>query len=186
MIIHLIRHTTPDIDLGLCYGQTDLDLAETFEQESTAVLNKLRPNYDAVITSPLQRCSKLADKIAAKQRMVDNRLMEYNFGDWELKPWSEFKTADTQAWMDNFVDQPAPNGDSMISMKSRVDDFFTDLLSKDYQHVAVVSHSGVQRLLHGHILSTPMTHMFRLQLEFGAVLEIKVDQQSGLQTIKHL
>ena len=58
MRIHLIRHTTPDIKKGLCYGQTDLDVTDTFEQEKEHVLSKLLGEYDAVFTSPLQRCSK--------------------------------------------------------------------------------------------------------------------------------
>ena len=186
MIIHVVRHTTPDIDLGLCYGQTDLGLADTFEQESALVLEKLFDSYDAVLTSPLQRCTKLATKLNTAHRESDVRLMEYNFGDWELKPWAEFKSAESKAWMDNFVDQPAPNGDSMISMKARVDEFYAEVLQREYERVAVVTHSGVQRLLHGNILSTPMNHLFRLQLDFGAVLEIRIDSKSGLQTIKHL
>jgi len=33
MEIYLIRHTTPDVAKGICYGQTDLDVANTFEEE---------------------------------------------------------------------------------------------------------------------------------------------------------
>lgn len=186
MIIHLIRHTTPRIDAGICYGQSDLDLAPSFESESAAVLAKLLGNYDAVYTSPLQRCARLADKISASRRHIDDRLMEYNFGDWELLPWAEFKSNDALSWMDNFVDQAAPNGDSMLSMKQRVDEFYAELVRSKLDTVAVVTHSGVQRLLHAHILATPLSHLFRLQLEFGAILELKIDQKSGLQTIKHL
>jgi len=186
MLIHLIRHTTPDIQTGICYGQTDLDVADSFESERKAVLNKLENEYDVIYTSPLQRCSKLANHLNGQQRVSDKRIMEYNFGDWELLPWSEFTTIEAKDWMDNFVEQAAPNGESIISMQARVIDFFNELLNKDYQKVAIVSHSGVQRLLHAHILETPLTHLFRLQLAFGAVLEIKSNKESGLLTIKHL
>ena len=186
MLIHLIRHTTPKIESGICYGQTDLDVVDSFEQEKDVVLSKLLTDYDAVYTSPLQRCSKLAASITGKQRITEPRLMEYNFGDWELRPWSDFKPGEADDWMNNFVDQPAPNGDSILTMQDRVMGFFNELFSKDYQHVAVVAHSGVQRILHAHILETPLTHMFRLQLDFGAVLEIKSDLQNNLLTVKHL
>lgn len=185
MLIHLIRHTTPEIDEGTCYGQTDLDLAPSFEQEAQAVLSKLEPRYDCVITSPLQRCSRLANKIHTDKRLSDERIVEYNFGDWELKKWSEFTCDATQRWMDNFVEQAAPNGDSLISMKSRVDDFWQELIDSNHKRVAVVTHSGVQRLIHGLVLDTPMSHLFRLQLDFGAVLELNVDNENDLTTIKH-
>ena len=186
MLIHLIRHTTPDIKPGICYGQADLGLVDTFEQEKTVVHSKLLSRYDAVYTSPLQRCTLLADTIKSSNRFVDKRIMEYNFGDWELKPWEELKSPDTKEWMDNFVDQAAPNGDSILTMKKRVDDFFEELYKSDYQNVAVVSHSGVQRLIHARILETPLALLFRLQLNFGAVLEIQINNETKLNTIKHL
>lgn len=186
MLIHLIRHTTPDIETGICYGQTDLDVTDSFEQEKAVILNKTLEHYDAVYTSPLQRCSKLANAIQGNHRVTEAKLMEYNFGDWELVPWREFKSASARNWMDNFVDQPAPNGESLIIMQERVMAFFCTLLKQNYQTVALVTHSGVQRLIHGHILNTPLTHLFRLQLGFGAVLEINYDASSDLLTVKHL
>jgi len=186
MIIHLIRHTTPDIKAGICYGQSDLALADSFEQEADAVLSKLLDRYDAVYTSPLQRCALLAAKLDSANLMNDDRLIEYNFGDWELMPWDDFKSEASQNWMNNFIDQAAPNGDSMLSMQARVTEFWTDLVKSKYQRVAIVTHSGVQRLIHGHVLDTPMTHLFRLQLAFGAILEVNSDIKSGLLTIKHL
>lgn len=116
--------------------------------------------------------------------------MEYNFGDWELLPWENFKSDASQHWMNNFVDQPAPNGDSIMSMKSRVDDFFNELFEQAYESVAVVSHSGVQRLLHARVLQTPLENMFRLQLDFGAVMEFKYNKtdknSTEFITVKHL
>jgi alpha-ribazole phosphatase len=186
MIIHLIRHTTPDIEAGICYGQTDLSLTDSFEQEASAVLDKLHDRYDAIYTSPLQRCAQLAAKLESPNLITDRRLMEYNFGDWELMAWDDFKSDEAQKWMDNFIDQAAPNGDSMLSMQARVSEFWADLLASKHQRVAVVTHSGVLRLIHGHVLETPMTHLFRLQLGFGAILEVNSDAKSGLLSVKHL
>ncbi|MBL4673468.1 MAG: alpha-ribazole phosphatase [Arenicella sp.] len=186
MIIHLIRHTTPDIEAGICYGQTDMSLADSFEQEADAVLSKLLDRYDVVYTSPLQRCALLAAKLESPNLINDDRLMEYNFGDWELIPWDDFKSETAQSWMNNFVDQAAPNGDNMLSMQARVSEFWTDLLKSKHQQVAIVTHSGVQRLIHGHVLETPLSHLFRLQLGFGAILEVNSDEKSGLLTVKHL
>lgn len=186
MLIHLIRHTTPDITAGICYGQSDLALADTFEQEKIIVHSKLLNKYDAIYTSPLQRCTLLAETIEAPKHFIDDRIMEYNFGDWELMPWDQLKGPVTQKWMDNFVDQAAPNGDSIISMKHRVDSFFTELCQSKDKKIAVVTHSGVQRLIHAQILETPLINIFKLQLCFGAVLEIKLNSEQTLSTIKHL
>jgi len=186
MLIHLIRHTTPDIEPGICYGQTDLDVIESFESEKDRVVSKLKEQYDVVYTSPLQRCAKLAEFVNTTNRVTDKRIMEYDFGDWERLPWSDLTSEKARQWMDNFVDQPAPNGESILSMQKRVMPFFDELFKKEYERVAVVTHSGVQRLMHAHILETPLTHLFRLELDFGAVLEIKHNRESKSLTIKHL
>jgi len=190
MIVHIIRHTKPDIDAGICYGQTDLGLADTFELESAQLMQKLLKQYDVIYSSPLQRCTRLAEKLSSNQLNIDPRLIEYNFGDWELKPWNDFKSDRAQQWMKNFVDQAAPNGDSMLSMQARVNQFWSELLELshklDHKTVAIVTHAGVQRLIHGAILETPMSHLFRLQLAYGATLEVNFDKNSDLLTLKHL
>lgn len=186
MLIHVIRHTTPLIEEGICYGQTDLALAKSFNQEKDDVLNKIDNDYDIVITSPLQRCATLAEHIAAKTKTIEPTLMEYNFGDWEMQAWKDLKGEHYQNWMANFVDVQAPNGDSMKSMQKRVIDYWNSLITQPHSKVAIVTHSGVQRLIHAHILETPLEKMFRLQLDFGAVLEVTAHQEENFQTIKHL
>ena len=186
MLIHLIRHTTPNIESGVCYGQTDLDLADSFPQEKAAILAKLKAGYDAVYTSPLKRCASLSRTIEAETRVTDDRLKEYNFGEWEMRPWADFKSEADQLWMREFVDQAAPQGDSIISMQKRVMAFWHELLEQPYESVAVVTHSGVQRLIHAHILATPLDRLFRLGLDFGAVLEVHWSAEHKFATIKHL
>jgi len=186
MIIHLIRHTTPEIEPGICYGQTDLPLASTFETESDCVLKKLRHHYDAIYSSPLLRCIKLSEKLNTDHRITDKRLLEYNFGDWELMPWHNFTSTEAKSWMKNFEHQSTPNGECMLSMQVRVHDLWSELLASSYSSIAIVTHAGVLRLIHGLILATPLNKIFRLQLNFGAVLEVNSDQKSDLITIKHL
>lgn len=60
MKIYLVRHTAVDIPGVMCYGQTDVPLKETFEEEAQIVkteVDKLSP--DIVYSSPLSRCTKL-------------------------------------------------------------------------------------------------------------------------------
>ena len=37
MNIYLIRHTSVDVPKGMCYGQSDVPLRSTFEEEAAAV-----------------------------------------------------------------------------------------------------------------------------------------------------
>ena len=185
MLIHLIRHTKPEIAAGICYGQTDLELASSFTQEADTVLSKLLPHYDAVFTSPLKRCASLAAKIKASKTISDARIMEYNFGDWEMLKWNDFSSDEAQNWMNDFVEQTPPNGENMITMRKRVVDFWSELRALEYDNIAVVCHAGVIRLIHAEILKTPLDCVFRLQLNYGAVIEVQSELGTGLITLKH-
>ncbi len=186
MIIDLIRHTTPKIESGICYGQSDLDLADSFEQEAQCVNKKALPNYDTIVTSPLQRCKKLALRLSGTELIEDARIMEYDFGDWESKPWSELTSPHAQAWMNDFVDLAPPNGESLICMQRRVLHFWAELLDKKHQHIAVVTHSGVLRIIHAHILETPLKAIFRLEIDYGDIVRVTHHSRTSLTTVKHL
>ena len=185
MLIHLIRHTKPEIAAGICYGQTDLELASSFTQEADTVLSKLLPHYDAVFTSPLKRCASLAAKIKASKTISDARIMEYNFGDWEMLKWNDFSSDEAKNWMNDFVEQTPPNGENMIAMQERVMDFWSELHALEYENIAVVCHAGVIRLIHAEIFKTPLEYTFRLQLDYGAVIEVQSDLKLKICTIKY-
>ena len=91
MPVTLVRHTTPKVVPDTCYGRIDLDVADTFVEESTAVLSLLA-DVDRVVSSPLQRCLKLAALISETfgvSSRTDERIMEFDFGAWEGLSWSE-------------------------------------------------------------------------------------------------
>jgi len=68
MEIYLVRHTTPNVKKGICYGQTDIDInSYTFESELCEIKNKLPSDIDRFYCSPLMRCLKLAKKLAEKK-----------------------------------------------------------------------------------------------------------------------
>ena len=139
MIIDLIRHTTPKIAAGVCYGQTDLPLANNFETEFEVMQSKLMRSYDQIITSPLSRCAILANRLNGKELYADDRIQEVNFGDWELQAWDELPSEATQKWMDNFIVEAPPNGESLIQMKNRVADFWTEVINHDnLSQIAIV------------------------------------------------
>ena len=50
MEVYLIRHTQVGIESGICYGQTDVPLADSFPLECKRVQEKL-PNSDRITVS---------------------------------------------------------------------------------------------------------------------------------------
>src|ERR1700752_143379 len=99
MEVYLIRHTTPQIEKGICYGQSDIPLADTFNTESKELLDYLSISFDAVFSSPLGRCTQLARLINCEQEIIyDDRLKDMNFGNWEMTKWNEINQHILDEW----------------------------------------------------------------------------------------
>lgn len=120
--ITLLRHTTPDVAPGICYGRSDLGLAATFAQEAEAVLAAL-PAFDHLLTSPLRRCRQLAETIAKARgttATVADLWTEMDFGSWEGQPWSSIPRADLDAWAGDFLDYRGHGGESVAQLRARI------------------------------------------------------------------
>jgi alpha-ribazole phosphatase len=105
----------------------------------------------------------------------DSRLMEMNFGDWELKNWSEIPQEILDPWMKDFVAVAVPNGESFIGLDQRVKDFFEkEIHNKHTKPVIIVAHSGVIRSVLCKINNEPLQNAFKNTLDYGAVIKIEI------------
>jgi alpha-ribazole phosphatase len=62
-MIYLIRHTTPAVARGICYGQTDLEVTGSFHEEAEVIRQHLPADIGPVYSSPLNRCTLLAKEL---------------------------------------------------------------------------------------------------------------------------
>ncbi|MEI6950327.1 alpha-ribazole phosphatase [Paraflavisolibacter sp. H34] len=168
MEIYLIRHTTPDIAPGMVYGRSDVPLAATFADELLCVRQRLPHPVDAVYSSPSGRCRRLAHALREDYN-VDERLYEVDFGNWEGKTWAEICPEELNPWMEDFVHQCPPGGESLLQMHGRVLSFWEELQQQRHQRVAVVTHGGVIRLLLAARDNIPLSGMFDIEAPYGGV-----------------
>ena len=146
MVITLIRHTSVALAAGICYGKSDVDTSPSFEKEAQQVLSVIQHiPFDAVYCSPLSRCRKLACYCGFTEPIIDERLMELNFGDWEMKAWTEIEDPQLQHWFDNWIDESPTRGESFTTMINRVEEFLIELKKLPFEHVAIFTHAGVIR-----------------------------------------
>ncbi len=149
MEIYLIRHTKVNVEQGVCYGQKDVDLAESYPEELEVIKEKLKGvDFDAVFTSPLSRAKRLATDTCGDKLVEDDRLKELNFGDWEGKIWDEIKDPLLPAWMEDFVNKKCSNGESFVMLRDRVLEFWNEVKLMDCNRVAIFTHGGVIRTIH--------------------------------------
>ncbi|MDD4968732.1 MAG: alpha-ribazole phosphatase [Paludibacter sp.] len=146
MQITFIRHTSVAVPTGICYGQSDVDVSPTFETEAQQVLSKLQgTSFDAVYCSPLARCRKLAYFCGFPAPVIDTRLMELNFGAWEMKPWANINDPQLQPWFDNWLTEIPTKGESFQQLIFRVEEFLNEIKKIPFQHIAIFTHAGVIR-----------------------------------------
>lgn len=144
MLVYLIRHTSVDVEPGTCYGQTDVPLRPSFKDEAhvTSCMLGLKV-FDKVFTSPLSRSWKLADYCGYPDATKDDRLMEINFGDWEMKRFEEIEDKNLEKWYGDYINVRATNGESFQDQYKRVSSFLDELKDKEYDKVAIFAHGGV-------------------------------------------
>lgn len=173
MQLTLIRHTSVAVAPGICYGQSNVDVSATFEAEARLVLSKLRQApFDAVYCSPLIRCRKLAGYCGFDDPIIDNRLMELNFGAWEMKPWADIHDPQLQRWFDNWLDETPTNGESYRAMTDRVKAFLEEIQLLNHQNMAIFTHAGVIRSVGIIANQFSATQAFDEKVEYGDVKQL--------------
>lgn len=183
MDIYLIRHTTPEVGKGVCYGQTDLPLADSFSSELMSLRSKLPESFDRIYASPLKRCLQLAQALGSTVQ-TDDRLMEMDFGDWEMKPWGQIPSDALNPWMADFVETAVPGGESFRELIRRSRGSLKAIESGTEEKVAVVTHAGVIRSWLSTFLELDPKHVFKLNVDYGGVTCVSVNR--GLYSVKYV
>lgn len=187
MSIYLIRHTTPLIEKGICYGQSDIDVTDSFADEATLIKTVLPPApLHAVYSSPLMRCHKLASHLFPEHAIaLEPALMEIHCGEWEGMHWDAIPPEVIDPWMKDFVHVCIPGGESYVQMHSRVIDCFTRIAQAPAPS-AIITHGGVIRSILAHITSTPLSDSFgTFKISYGCVMRLEATDKGFQYELLH-
>lgn len=186
MAIYLIRHTTPLIEKGICYGQSDIDVTDSFQTEAALIQSALPEAIEQVYSSPLIRCHKLAGYLfPAHAISLEPGLMELHCGEWELLHWDAIPAEVINPWMKDFVNVCIPGGESYVQMHSRVTQCFTKI-AEGSTPAAIVTHGGVIRSILAHITQTPLVDSFgAFKIHYGCVMRLQATQTGFEYEVLH-
>lgn len=182
--IDLLRH-------GACEGgeifrgSTDVALSEIGWAQMQSKIDAVdEAHWDRIISSPLQRCARFAERLAAQRQLplsCDEALREIHFGDWEGLPHSEAQQRDPEVWR-RFWESPEqaspPNGENMADFSRRVCQAL-DNIAEQYagESVLLVVHGAVIRVMICHWLGMPMGAMTRLSVPYAGFSRFYVYRQ---------
>ena len=172
MQVYLVRHTETVCEKGICYGQSDVALMSYFEPNFITIKKQL-PEKAIVFSSPLIRCTQLATYCYPDDTLIlEPRLMEMNFGAWELQTWSSIPENELNPWMEDFVKVPVPQGESFEILYDRVVAFWNEIrLQHSDMPIVIFTHAGVIRSLNCLFTQLPLQEAFTLKVDFGEVIK---------------
>ncbi len=174
--LYLIRHTAPDIAPGICYGQLDLGLAQSFERDAKQVLDWLPP-VGLIISSPLRRAHKLAEYLAQacnSELRTDARLVEKHFGTWEGRAWDDIERTELDAWAADVMGYAPPGGESGRQVMQRAHAVLRDTARLPQKNIVMVSHGGMIRAMLAQMGALPLSGTLRWEISYGAVVAVRV------------
>lgn len=168
MRLHLIRHPKPVIAPGVCYGRHDCP-AEGVAETGLALRVTL-PAGLPLWSSPLIRCRALAEQLHAHP-VIDDRLAEMHFGDWEGRRWDDIPRAELDAWAADVAGYAPPGGESPRDLQRRALDFVASL---DVPEAVIMTHAGVIRTLLAHWRGLPPERWTELNFAYGSCTVVEV------------
>jgi alpha-ribazole phosphatase len=175
MKITLIRHTRVAVASGICYGQADVPVADSFSTEALQVKKSLlNESFDVVYTSPLSRCRLLADFCGFPYAKPDERLKELNFGRWEMQAWNEISDPLLQNWYNDWIHLPAGGAESYLEQYQRVSHLLNELRDSNYSHATLFTHRGVIACASVYANLCSLETSFLTEVDYGSVITIVI------------
>jgi alpha-ribazole phosphatase len=149
MALWIVRHATPLIASGVCYGMLDVAAGAQHTLQAAHALAQVLPKYCKVWVSPLQRCMQLADALSdirpELKPQIDTRLREMDFGTWEGVAWDAIPLAAIQAWTDDFGEHRFGGVESANEVLARVADLWDVARQLPEENQVWITHAGVAR-----------------------------------------
>ncbi|MEO7362278.1 MAG: alpha-ribazole phosphatase family protein [Gemmatimonadaceae bacterium] len=184
-IRHGIAH---DVD-GRCVGHTDVPLSEAGARSVREL--QLARGIHKLFSSDLARAADTATILSERLALpviIDARLREMNFGDWDGCAWREIERCDGERfsdWMDQWFTAAPPNGETVNALANRVaswlDEQLADAQLRDAT-IVVVAHAGPIRAAICLLTKMPFKKMFDISVEHARATVVLISASATAVT----
>ncbi|WP_061018207.1 alpha-ribazole phosphatase family protein [Vibrio splendidus] len=181
--IYLLRHGKVEGKAAL-NGLSDVLVNPELQEQICEALAKQDITFDCVVTSPLRRCSDLANLYAERMSVplsVAPGFQEMNFGEVDGVPFDELE--DKWAMLETFWKDPANHqltgAESLQGFHDRVTQAWSQLLNDPSDNILLVTHGGVIRILLAHGLDIDWKNpslYSKLSIENASITHIQITQ----------
>ncbi|MBF0528306.1 MAG: histidine phosphatase family protein [Deltaproteobacteria bacterium] len=158
-------------------GQTDVDLTPLGKAQLEAMAEDLsQNNLSAIYCSDLKRTiygAHLLARAKGLEHRVESEFKELCFGEWEGLSPSEIEErypGELTARFRNIVDHQIPGGETIRDLWQRVGRRLRRLLADHIgENVALIAHSGVNRVILSQALGADIELIRRLDQNYGCL-----------------
>lgn len=183
-IIDLIRHGQP-VGGSRYRGQIDDPLSEKGWQQMRDAVEGYT-DWQAIVSSSLTRCADFGAEMAEKLSVpvsMDERLQEIGFGCWEGKTKAQLREEDPgqleRFWADPVANRPE-GAETLVEFRQRVIAGWHAAIERHTgQHILMVGHAGMMRMIIREVLDMPLAAMFRIDVANAGISRIRVSHYEG-------
>ncbi|MCX7951628.1 MAG: histidine phosphatase family protein [Clostridiales bacterium] len=163
--LYLLRHgSVKGNEEGRYIGRLDEELSELGHRQVKVLRESINIDFNKIISSPLKRCVQTADYFG--NPMIDERLLELNFGIFEGKTYKELGEQyreEYKMWSLDYKNYKIPKGESLMDLFKRVEDFLTNI-NKDDGNILIVTSGGVIRCMLSLVLDS-YDYFYKFQID---------------------
>lgn len=189
--IDLVRHGDC-ADNAFLRGQSPAVLTPLGQQQMKGVLSAINlPGL--VVSSSAQRCLSFAQDYysALPELIVSAEFQERNFGVWDGLSYEEIQRLDADN-LSRYLLQPfefaIEGAESLAEFEARIasawQTLVADAFNQAIEHVVVITHSGVMRVLLKQVLALPLDSLFQFEIGYGARLTLECYETQAEPFIK--
>lgn len=150
MFIYIIRHGETDMNKqSVLQGHTDIPLNQSGRDLAAITGREMRDiHFDACISSPLSRAKETAEIVLRESGNdipieLDERIVEMNCGDYELRKLSELGEEAVRLFtFDPFNFPRFPGGEDFHDVRERAQGFLNELIARDDDRNYLVATHG--------------------------------------------
>jgi alpha-ribazole phosphatase len=189
-MLYLMRHGAIEAAKEKRFiGQIDLPLSPDGRKQSERQGRQLRNiPFSGVWCSDLKRAYETAAIVCRDRDLTLQpvpQLREIHLGQWDGMAMSQIRKALPDLWQARGEDighfRP-PGAESFADLQQRVVPFIRHIAAQSAGNMLIVTHAGVIRVLLCQVLQMPLSHLFRIHLDYGGLTLIQ--DINGMSQVK--
>ncbi|MEK6749211.1 MAG: histidine phosphatase family protein, partial [Pseudomonadota bacterium] len=138
--------------------------------------------WQLIVSSSLLRCREFAEEMAQRHGLplvIEHRLIEIGFGAWEGRTAAEILLSEPDAiarfWRDPLLHTP-PGAERLDDFSRRVTAAWQSVLARfSGQHILLVGHAGVIRMILRQVLDFPLARVFSIEVPYAGITRVQTD-----------